>query len=168
MFQYQVSQIFYKPPNIRGWMNELKQVWMNLYLHQLKSNLWNSLVRICINFITCYLLFACLATLHYSQRQCILCSVLPISLSCLGFFFFFGFSFVTGTCWELCGLVLGQYKCLSNESPDEAKAHGDRLPWQGPVDFNTPQNTAGPPQPAHCLFSLVTRRIPLMVLLSFC
>lgn len=36
---------------------------------------------------------------------------------------------------------------LSNRSPDEAKSHRQHLPWQGPVDLGTSQNTAGIAQP---------------------
>lgn len=54
------------------------------------------------------------------------------------------------------------YECLSNE----AKAHGDNLTWQGPEDFRTAQNTAGP-HSLHALFSLVIVMILLMVLVSF-
>ena len=42
---------------------------------------------------------------------------------------------------------------LSSGSPDEAKAHGDSLTRQGPVDFRTVENTAGTTQLACSLLS---------------
>lgn len=56
---------------------------------------------------------------------------------------------------------------VSNESADEAKAHGDSLTRQGPVDFGTAQNPAGTVQPAS-LFSFLILMIVLAVLVWLC